>query len=232
MPKTTTIIRQDEIPGGPISAGVRRYSLEAVGEMKTDVLQAASSEGVPCVVGVSLALASSGPKIRTLALATCNQVFELALRHPPSKAQKRKLRSLFSKIQHLVGFEMPYTIILLSHTLGCDISGRDLSNVDFGSEAPDFKLRTPGTLIESLVHSGSVERINARWEKGTPSGGAKSTDTLDSNCAVRAWFYRDVSKCIPLTFIISQLSSLVPQVPFYRCYRQFGGSTQNFPAER
>src|ERR1700730_17330733 len=104
MPKTATIIRQDEILGKSSSAGVRRYSLETVAEMKTDVLRAALSEGVPRVVGVSLALASSGPKIRGLALATCNQVFELALRHPPSKAQKRILRRLFSKIQNLIGF--------------------------------------------------------------------------------------------------------------------------------
>jgi hypothetical protein len=188
MPKTATIIRQDEIPGGPSSAGVRRYSLEAVGETKTDVLQAVVSEGVPCVVGVSLALASSGPKIRTLVLATCNQVFELTLRHPPSKAQRRMLRRLFSKIQNLIGFEIPYNIVLLAHTLGCDISGRDLSSVNVDSEDPDFKMKTPGTLIESIVSPASGERINARWEKGTPSGGAKSTDSLDPNCTVRAWF--------------------------------------------
>ena len=188
MPTTATTIHQDEIPGGPSSAVVRRYSLETVGEMKTDVLQAALSESAPCVMGVSLALASSGPKIRTLALATCNQVFELALHHPPSKAQKRILQRLFSKFQNLIGFEMPYTIVLLAHTLGCDISGRDLSSVETGSETPDFKMKTPGTLIGSIVRSTSGERINARWEKGTLSGGAKSTDTIDPNCTIRAWF--------------------------------------------
>jgi hypothetical protein len=196
--------------------------------MKTDVLRAALSEGVPRVVGVSLALASSGPKIRGLALATCNQVFELALRHPPSKAQKRILRRLFTKIQNLIGFEMSYTIVLLAHTLGCDISGHDLSSLHFGSEAPEFYLTTPGTLIESIVPSVSRERINARWEKGTRSGGA---NTLNQNCTIQALVYRNVSNCISLAFVISQLPHLAPQAPFYTSCRQLGGSKRNFSAE-
>jgi hypothetical protein len=220
MPTTATILHQDEIPGGPSPAVVHGYSLETVGEMKTDFLQALLSEGTPCVVGVSLKLASSGPRIiRTLALATCNHVFELILHRPPSKAQKRILQTLFSKIPNLTGFEMPYTIILLAYILNCNISGHDLSSVSLSSETPEFCRRTPGTLIKSQVHSASRERINERWERGTPCSGAKSTDTLDPNCTVRAWFTAMYAGVSPLTFVISQLPLLVPQVWFYRSFR-------------
>ena len=188
MPASTTIIRQDEIPAEPSSAVVRGYSLEMVGEMKVDFLQAALSEDPPGVVGVSLEMADSGPRIRTLALATRNHVFNLVLHRPPSQAQKRILRRLFSKVPHLTGFELPYTIVLLAHALGCDISGRDLSTFDAGSMDPDSYIQSPGTLIAAQVPSASRERINARWENGMSCSDTKSKDALEPKCTVRAWF--------------------------------------------
>jgi len=188
MPASTTIIQQDEIPVEPSSAVVRGYSLETVGEMKANFLQAALSEDPPCVVGVSLELADSGSRIRTLSLATRNHVFNLALHRPPSQTQKRILRRLFSKVQLLTGFELPYTIVLLAHALGCDISGRDLSTIDAGSMDSDSYIQTPGTLIAAQVPLASRERINARWENGMPCSGTKSTDARERKCAVRAWF--------------------------------------------
>ena len=184
MSPSTTIIQQDEIPEEPSSAVVRRYSLKRVGEMEADFLQAVFklSEDPPCAVGVSL-LADSGPRIRTLALATRDHVFNLALQRPPSQAQKKILGRLFSKVSLLTGFELPYTIVLLAHALGCDISGRDLSTFD-----DDSYRQTPGAFIEAQVPFASRERINKRWEKGKPSSDTKSTDALESKCAVRAWF--------------------------------------------
>jgi hypothetical protein len=179
---TTTTIKQDEIPGGPSSAMVRRYSLKRVGEMKADFLQAVLSDDPPCVVGVSLGLA--GSRIQTLALATREHVFNLAFHRPPSLAQTRILRRLLSKVPLLTGFELPYTIVLLAHALGCNISGRDLSTLD---DDTGYR-QTPGAFIEAKVPSASRERINTRWEKGMSSSDTKSTDTLESKCAVRAWF--------------------------------------------
>jgi len=182
MPPSTTTIQQDEIPEEPSSAVVRRYSLKRVGEMEADFL-AVLSEDPLCAVGVSLGLADSGPRIRTLALATCDHVFNLALHRPPSQAQKRILGRLFSKVSLLTGFELPYTIVLLAYALGRDISGRDLSTFD-----DDSYRQTPGAFIEAQVPFASRERINKRWEKGTPSSDTKSRDAFESKCAVRAWF--------------------------------------------
>lgn len=189
MPASSTVIRQNEISVGPGSAEVHRYSLEKVGKMKADFLQAAASEDPPYVVGVSLELADSGPRIRTLALATPNHVFNLSLHRPPSQAQKRILRTLFSKVPHLTGFEFPYTIVLLAHALGCDISGHDLSTIDAGSMDPDSYMQTPGTLIAGQVPLASRERINEQWENGLSCSDTKSKDdALKLKSAVRAWF--------------------------------------------
>ncbi len=190
MPSSATILHQDEIPGEPSFAVVRGYSLETVGEMKADFLQVArsDSEGSPCVVGVSLGLASSGPRIRTLALATRNHVFNLTLHRPPSRAQKGILRRLFSKVPYLTGFELPYTMVLLAHSLGCNIAGHDLSTANFGPIKPEYYMKTPGDLITSRVPSASMWRINERWERGLSGDGTKSTDTLEPDYTVRAWF--------------------------------------------
>ena len=189
MPPSTTVIQQSEIPGEPGSAEVHRYSLEKVAKMKADFLQAASSEDPPCVVGVSLELADSGPGIRTLALATPNHVFNLSFRRPPSQAQKRILQGLFSKVPHLTGFQFPHTIVLLAYALGCDISGHDLSTIDAGSMDPNSYMQSPGTLIAGQVCLASRERINERWENGLSFSDTKSKDdALKSKCAVRAWF--------------------------------------------
>jgi hypothetical protein len=186
MPTSVTILEQDEIPGQPSSAEVREYSLETVSEMREDLLHAALSEGPPCVVGVSLGLARSGPHIRTLALATPSHVLNLTIHHSPSPAQKRILRALFSKVPCLAGFEFAYTIVLLEHTLGAEISGHDLSTARLGSDTS--YMRMPGALINSKAFLASVGRINERWEGGTPRSDTKSTDTLEPNHRVRAWF--------------------------------------------
>lgn len=183
MSTSTTTLEQDEIPGGPISALVREYSLETVSEMREELLHAALSEGSPCVVGVSVRLANSGPHIRTLALATPSDVFELILHRPPSPAQKRILRALFSKVPYLAGFDMPYTIVLLAHTLGGEISGHDLSAVKLGTKSLYRKM--PGDLIKSKDSSVSVGHIDERWERGVPRS---DTKPLEPDYRVRAWF--------------------------------------------
>ena len=186
MPTSATILKQDEIPGQPSSATVREYALETVSEMKEDFLNVALSEDPSCVVGVSLGLASSGPHIRTLALATPANVFNLVLHRPPSPAQKRILRALFSKVPCLVGFELPYTIVLLAHTISGEISGHDLSSAKFGTKTS--YMRMPGALIESEVTSASAGRIDERWERGMPRNDTKSKDTHEANHLLRAWF--------------------------------------------
>jgi hypothetical protein len=183
MSTSTTTLEQDEIPGGPSSAVVHEYSLETVSEMREEFLHAALSEGPPCVVGVSVGLANSGPHIRTLALATPSDVFDLTLHRPPSPAQKRILRTLFSKVPCLAGFDLPYTIVLLAHTLSGEISGRDLSTVKLGTKS-SYR-RMPGDLIKSKVSSASVGCIDKRWERGVPRS---DTKTLEPDYRVRAWF--------------------------------------------
>jgi len=186
MPTSVTVLEQNEIPEEPSYAVVRGYSLETVGEMKVDFFDAALSKDAPCVVGVSLALARTGPQIRTLALATRDNVFNLTLHRPPSLPQKRVLWEIFSNITYLTGFELPYAIILLSHSLGCDISGLDLSIIKLPFD--DSYIKTPGTLIKSEIHSASIQHIDKRWESRAPCNGAKSTDILEPNCTLRAWF--------------------------------------------
>ncbi|KAF8483864.1 hypothetical protein DFH94DRAFT_690333 [Russula ochroleuca] len=186
MPTSATILEQDEIPGQPSSATVREYALETLSEMKEDFIHATLSEDPSCVVGVSLGLARSGPHIRTLALATPANVFNLVLHRPPSPAQKRILRALFSKVPCLAGFELPYIIVLLAHTIGGEISGHDLSSAKFGSKTS--YMRMPGALIRSKVSSASAGCINERWERGMPCSDTKSTHTLEPNHRVRAWF--------------------------------------------
>lgn len=180
MSTSTTTLQQVEIPGQPSSAVLREFTPETVSQMRDELLHAALSESPPCVVGISVGLADSGPHIRTLALATPGYVFDLSLPRPPSPAQKRILRTLFSKVPCLAGFELPYIIVLLAHTIDDDISGYDLSTVKFGTK-PSYT-RMPGALIKSKDCSGSAStgRIDDRWES--------DTKTLEPNYRDRAWF--------------------------------------------
>jgi hypothetical protein len=177
-----TTIRQREILGGPRSALVRNYSIGAIGEMEVD-FRAALAEP-PFTVGVSIEVAPVGPDIRTLALATQDQVFVLSFRQPPSAAQREALAKLL-KIQYLTGFELPYTIVLLAHALGSDVAGYDLSTLKFGD------ISTPGDFLHSKSVFVSARAINELWDGGIPRSG-----TVEPNCALRAWF---TAMCVTLT---------------------------------
>jgi hypothetical protein len=92
------------------------------------------SSGPPFAVGVSVGLAPAEPRTGSLALATPDKVFRLPLRESPSPMQRRALQELFSDIQYLAGFESPYTIVMLAHTLGSIVSGYDLSTLALPSK--------------------------------------------------------------------------------------------------
>jgi hypothetical protein len=179
MSSTTTTIFQSAIPGAPSSAIVRNYSLGAIAEMEVDFRTALPPE--PFAVGVSIGLAPVGPSINTLALATQDQVFCLSFQQPPSSSQRLALRRLLN-VKFLTGFELPYTITLLAHTLGFDVSGYDLSTLRFGDITP------PGDFLHSKDVSTSARSVNELWDGGIlRSIDAKVTGTLEPNYALRAW---------------------------------------------
>ena len=177
---STTTIRQSAIPGGPSSAIVRNYSLGAIAEMEVDFRAALPPE--PFAVGVSIGLAPVGPSIDTLALATQDQVFCLSFQQPPSSSQRTALRRLLD-VKFLTGFELPYTITLLAHTLDSDVSGYDLSSLRFGDITP------PGDFLHSRDVFTSTRSVNELWDGGILRNiDAKATGTLGPNYALRAWF--------------------------------------------
>ena len=222
MVSTTTTLHQDEISGGPSSALVRKYSLETVHKMKADVLSATVSQGPRCAVGVSIGLAKDGPRIRTLALATRDNIFHLVLHNPPSPAQKRILQKLFSVNSILNGFEFPYTMILLAHTLGCDVSGHDLSTITLGSKVGNIV--TPGTLINAKNPLACAKRIDERWDSCQPGSETKSTDTLEPDYCLRAWI---TAMCLSIFY--SPLKPLTPSLQ--RCRHGFGRVTDQSVTE-
>ena len=190
-----TTISQSVIPRGPSSAIVRNYSLGEIAEMEIDFRAALLPEPFP--VGVSIELASVGPRVSTLALATQDQVFCLSLQQP-SSVQRMALRRLL-KVQFLTGFELPYTITLLAHTLESDVSGYDLSTLKFGDITP------PGHFLHLRDVFVSARGVNELWDGGIlRSSDAKVTGTLEPNYALRAWFtamYVTLTLRHPLTFI-------------------------------
>jgi hypothetical protein len=187
-----TTIHQREILGGPRSAVVRNYSFGAIGKMGVDFC--AALPGPSFAVGVSIELASEGPDIRTLALATQDQVFVLSFQPPPSPTQREALAKLL-KIQYLTGFEMPYTIVLLAHALGSDVAGYDLSTQKLGY------ISTPGDFINSKNVYVSARTINELWDGGIPRSDANSSGMVQPNYAVRAWFTAMCVTLTPLAFI-------------------------------
>ncbi|KAI9510322.1 hypothetical protein F5148DRAFT_608117 [Russula earlei] len=187
MLSNTATIRQSEIPGKPQSAVVRNYSLAAVAEMEVDFRSALLSDpGPPCAVGVSIELAPVGCYIQTLALATQDKVFCLLLQQSPSSAQSETLQKLFSNIEYLTGFELPYTIVLLAYILGFDVSGYDLSSLSM--HAKRGALTTPGNFINSKNISALERPINERWDGGFERSYANFTGTREPSYALRAWF--------------------------------------------
>ena len=191
MPPTTTI-QQREIPGGPRSAIVRNYSFEAIGEMDV-AFRAALPPVPPFAVGVSIQVAPVGPDIRTLALATQDQVFVLSFPPPPTAAQKKALRSAapstaqkkalrnLLKVRYLTGFELPYTIALLAHVLGSDVYGYDLSTLK------NEDIMMPGDFLHSKNVSVSARSINELWDGGiSRRRDVDSSGTPEPNYALRA----------------------------------------------
>lgn len=179
MSSTTTIF-QSAIPGGPSSAIVRNYSLGAIAEMEVDFRAALPPE--PFAVGVSIGLAPVGPSLNTLALATQDQVFCLSFQQPPSSSQRMALQRLLN-VKFLTGFELPYTITLLAHTLGSEVSGYDLSTLRIGDITP------PGDFLHSKDVFASARSVNELWDGGILRNvDAKVTGTLEPDCALRAWF--------------------------------------------
>lgn len=179
---STTTIRQSAIQGGPSSAIVRNYSFGTIAEMEVDFRAALPSPPEPFAVGVSIGLAPVGPSINTLALATKGHVFCLSFQQPPSSSQRMALRKLLD-VKFLTGFELPYTISLLAHTLGFDVSGYDLSTLRFGDITP------PGDFLHSKDVSTNARTVNELWDGGILRNiDAKATGTLDPDHALRAWF--------------------------------------------
>jgi hypothetical protein len=192
MPSTTTI-HQSAIHGGPSSAIVRDYSFGAIAEMEVDFRAALPPE--PFAVGISIGLAPVGPSINTLALATKDQVFCLSFQQPPSSSQRTALRKLLD-VTFLTGFELPYTIILLAHTLGIDVSGYDLSTLRFGDITP------PGDFLHSKDVLTSARAVNEQWDGGILRNiDAKATGTLEPDYALRAWFTAMYVTLTPPAFV-------------------------------
>ena len=163
---------------------VRHYSLGALAELEAD-FRAAIPSSPPCAVGVSIELAPVGPRIQTIALATRDKVFCLSLRQPPSPAQCKTLRGLFSNIPYLAGFEFPHIIVLLAHTLDSNVTSYDLSTLAFSKHR---ETTSPGGFLNSKNPSASARRINERWDGDILRSGEISSATPQPDCALRAWF--------------------------------------------
>lgn len=187
---STTTIKQSVIPGTPLSAIVRNYSLEAIAGMEVDFRAALPRKLEPhFAVGVSIELAPVGPNIKTLALATQDQVFCLSFQKTLSPAQKMSVRKILD-VQYLSGFEFPYTIALLAHTLGSNVSGYDLSTLKNGD------ITTPGFFFHNYkaISSRSIDEL---WDGGILRGiDAKATGALEPDYALRAWL---TAMCVTLT---------------------------------
>ena len=185
MLSMNTVLDQNEVPGWERSALVHHYSLGAVAELEAEI-RAEIPSRPPSAVGVSIGLAPAGLRIQTLALATRDKVFCLSLHQSPSPAQCKYLRRLFSNIPHLAGFEFPYTIVLLAHTLGSNLTGYDLSTLALRSKGGD--ITTPGHFFHLKNPSVSARRINERWDGDVLKIGTNSSGTPEPDHALRAWF--------------------------------------------
>ena len=202
MLSKTTTLNQHEIPGEPRSVVVHHYSLGALAELEAD-FRAAIPSSPPCAVGVSIELAPVGPRIQTLALATQYKVFCLGFRQSPSPAQCKAIRKLFSNIPYLAGFEFPFTIVLLAHTLGSNVTGYDLSTLAFRAKSRD--IATPGDFFYSKTLSVSARRINERWDGDVVRSGTNSSATPEPDYALRAWF---TAMCVTSPYLRSLLIHL------------------------
>ena len=185
MPSKNTVLDQNEIKGWPRSVVVHHYSLGAVAELEAEVRAGIPSKP-PSAVGVSIGLAPAGARIQTLALATQDKVFCLSLQQSPSPAQCKTLRRLFSSIPYLAGFEFPYAVVLLAHTLGSNVTGYDLSTLALRSKSRD--IITPGDYFNSKSPSVSARRINEQWDGDVLKIGTNSSGTPEPDYALRAWF--------------------------------------------
>lgn len=185
MLSKTTTLDQHEIPGEPRSVVVHHYSLGALAELEAD-FRATIPSSRPCAVGVSIELASVGPRVQTLALATRDKVSCPFLRQSPSPAQCKTLRELFSNIRYLAGFEFPHIIVLLAHTLGSNVTGYDLSTLALSNKPGETV--SPGGFLKSKNPSVSLRRINERWDGDILRSGKNISATPEPDYALRAWF--------------------------------------------
>jgi hypothetical protein len=150
------------------------------------------------VVGVSVELSQKGVCVRTLVLALRDQVFCLSLQPRLNVKQRQLLQELFSNIQYLAGFEMPYTIVLLAHFMGFNISGYDLTTTRVPDRTKLEGPMTPGGFWNSINPSVNAHRLNKRWDGGVTRGKWNPSGTPRPNYAIRAWFTAMYVRSLPL----------------------------------
>ena len=204
MPVRTTTLQQCEILDGPRSAIAHHYSLTDLAELQADFHAAISSEDT-YVVGVSVELAPKGACLRTLVLALRGQVFCLSLGQRPNVKQRQVLQELFSNIHYLTGFEMPYTIVLLAHFLGFNISGYDLTTTTIPHRTKSRGSMTPGGFWNSINPSVNPHRVNKRWDGGITRGKRNPSGTPRPNYAIRAWFTAMCVSSLPLLLLFADI---------------------------
>jgi hypothetical protein len=205
MPITTTTLQQCEIRDGPRSAIAHHYSLTDLAELRADFHAAISSEDT-YVVGVSVELAKKGACVKTLVLALRDRVFCLALGQRLNVKQRQVLQELFSNIHYLTGFEMPYTIVLLGHFLGFNMSGYDLTTTrtkSTGSMIPGAM--TPGEFWNSINPSVNAHRVDKRWDGGVTRNKWNPSGTPRPNYAIRAWFTAMYVSSLPLLLLFADI---------------------------
>ena len=119
-----------------------------------------------------------------LFLTTSHYAFVLALHRPPSQA---KNESYFSQRYHIVQVLSCLTLTSSLRILSVAISLAMIHRPsNFGSDTT--YIRMAGALVKFPLSSVSAGRINERWESGMPHSDTKYTDTLDTNCRLRASF--------------------------------------------
>lgn len=161
------VLEQNILPNAPRCADIVHYQTRSMDDMARAIRLTGAS-----VLGIATGPPTTQGLVSCISIATTQKIFCLtisntALPDHANGSNKAGYRALFNPPQNeqiLVGFEMAHLIPIISTTVGCPVSGIDLSMMGACADIKLSPFKSPGEFVNSIIPSARSIDINRYLE--------------------------------------------------------------------